>query len=276
MIVSLPNLCIVGLETCLLHHHVQTLHACHKLSELIICKTISRQSGNYTWHQSRDYDGGRGQSSVVLLLILDYRARQQSDDLSRCCWYSFLVMAVLLWPLLYTQLFHPALSLCEAVVDVHCCSWVDGNRQLASVMEGLFCCSTVMVGHRQLQMELRCVSCMGDQGVMDIRVGSALWKNVKHMNVYVYMRVCRCCAVSGGLTCSHSEGFPAAAVFSLKAQWHIVAYCSRQCRQQWPLMLLLTSLHVFLCSCVCRHVWECCCWVCACMCIMCLYCLLFN
>lgn len=27
----------------------------------------------------------------ILLLILDYRARQQSDDLSRCCWYSFLV-----------------------------------------------------------------------------------------------------------------------------------------------------------------------------------------
>lgn len=50
----------------------------------------------------------------------------------------------------------------------------------------------------------------------------------------------------GGLTGSRREGFPLAVVFCLTAQWHIITSCSRQCEQQWPFMLLLSSLH--LCS----------------------------
>lgn len=186
---SLPNLYIVGLETCLNHCcldlSVQIFHASPRLSQLIIWKTISGQSVNYIWHLCRDYDGRHGQSSVVLLLILDYRARQQSNDLSHYCWYSFLVTAVLHWLLLCTQLFHPTQSLCEAGFDVHCYSWVEGNHQSVGVMEGQLHCSTVMFGHSRLQMRLRLYVCVGERGIMHVWVKFALWTST--CNVWICM-----------------------------------------------------------------------------------------
>lgn len=186
-------------------------------------------------------------------------------------------MAVLLWLLLYTQLFLPAQWLHEARFDVHCCSWVEGSLQLVSVMEGLLCCSTVMFGHSRLQMWLYLCIIHRNQGIMHL---TSICIVKIYVNVYC-MCVCRCCTaqpwLSGVLTGSHSEGFPMAVVLNLTAQLHIVTYCWRQCKKQWPFMLLLSSLH--MCSCVymfvcvrmllhvCMHVLVC---------IVCLHYQLFN
>lgn len=90
-----------------------------------------------------------------------------------------------------------------------------------------------------------CVWCIGDRGITHTCVEFALWWTM--WNAWMCMFTCVCAGVFGGLI--HGEGFPVAVVFSLTAQWHIVTYCSRQCKQQWPLMLLLSSLHV------CSHVY---------------------
>lgn len=93
----------------------------------------------------------------VLLLILDYRARQQSGDLSRCCWYSFLVTVLLLW------LHSPFIRLGQV--------WrspLQLSRRKPSVME------EPVFGHGRLQMRL-CL-CIMHRGWRRTRVEFA------HMN----------------------------------------------------------------------------------------------
>lgn len=98
--VSLPNSCIAGLETCLFHHCCLDLIQCINLA----CMSQALKSDNMeNYFKSirklhlAPVHGLQWQAwtkQCMLLLILDYRARQQSDDLSRCCWYSFLVTAL--------------------------------------------------------------------------------------------------------------------------------------------------------------------------------------
>lgn len=95
--VSLPNSSIAGLETCLFHHRCLDLIQCINVA----CMSQALKSDNMENYlrsirklHLAPVQGLRWQAwtkQSILLLILDYRARQQSDDLSRCCWYSFLV-----------------------------------------------------------------------------------------------------------------------------------------------------------------------------------------
>lgn len=118
----------------------------------------------------------------ILLLILDYRARQQSDDLSHRCWYSFLVTGL------------AAFSSDSADAWSQVWGW-------GSIMEDLWC-----FGHGRLQMCL----CM-----VHIRSGHHVYVSwvcivkgdVRCMNACVYMCVCRCCAALRGLNGVHGEGF---------------------------------------------------------------------
>lgn len=126
-------------------------------------------------------------------------------------------------PALASRLLHLAKSTRDARFGVHCCSWVKWNRRRASWRN----CSAApwwCLKHR--------IS------------GYYSYVSGKYM-LFVYMCVCRCCINQQALTDIHTERFTVA--LSLTAQWHIVIYCSRQWKQQWPLILLLSSLRMFSC-----------------------------
>lgn len=154
----------------------------------------------------------------ILLLILDYRARQQSDDLSHRCWYSFLV----------TGLAAFSSNSAEAWSQV----W-GSLLQLSrgSIMEDLWC-----FGHRRLQMCL-CLVHIRSRHHVDVSWVCIVKGDARCMNACVYVCVQVLCSSSGTDWCSRWGFFSLAVVLSLTARWHIVTYCSRQCKQQWPLML---------------------------------------
>lgn len=109
----------------------------------------------------------------ILLLILDYRARQQSDDLSHRCWYS----------LLLTGLAAFSSDSADAWSQVWC-SLLQLSR--GSVMEDLRC-----FGHRRLQMRLCvCARCVLDPGFMHTWVGFASWKEMRGAWMHVFTCVC--------------------------------------------------------------------------------------
>lgn len=231
---------------------LQTSHVCSTYTNLIICKTIAGQSGNYIWHRSRDYDWQpwTKQRSIIVDLGLQSEAAER-------------------WPitLLLIQLFG------------------NGSPALAPVLHAVISCGSVIVFSRCSLSELspgettgswaswrdcsaaprwclvtgarRCGCVVGGWCTIHMRVEFALWKRRGTCEYYVFVLQVLCSSgvsLFGDLTSSHSEGFPVAVVFNLTAQWHIVTYCSRQCEQKWPFTLLPSSLHVCF---SCLYVYVC-------------------
>lgn len=86
------------------------------------------------------------------------------------------------------------------------------------------------------------------------------------MKIDMYITCSSAMDFLGGLTESQSEGVPVAVVLSLTTRWHIITYCSRQWKQQWPFTAAVEFLaHVYLWI---LYVCECCCilWACTCSC----------
>lgn len=143
MLVWLPNFCIVGLGTCLCHHCCLDITHCTNLA----CMYQALRSDNVEKHLRSIRKLHLApvqrlwQSSIELLLILDYRVRQQCNDLSHYCWYSFLVTVILLW-LDVVQFFH------SVTVKLVGCSQQKLSQEKPSVSE------EHIFGHRTLPIRL--------------------------------------------------------------------------------------------------------------------------